>query len=95
MTNLFNHGRIETEICNALEKVRKDHIEIGMMILDLDHFKCVNDEHGCHRPPIMSNPKVNVFCHAGTRSVKVEAVYFVRTPTCFVTANHILTLIRH
>ena len=30
------------------------------------------------------HPKVNVICHAGTRSVKVEAVYFVRTPTYFV-----------
>ena len=27
------------------------------------------------------HPKVSVICHAGTRFVKVEAVYFVRTPT--------------
>ena len=26
---------------------------------------------------------MNVICHAGTRSVKVETVYFVRTPTYF------------
>ena len=26
----------------------------------------------------MSNPKVNVFCHAGTWFVKVEAVYFLK-----------------
>ena len=32
------------------------------------------------------HPKVNVICHAGTRFVKVEAVYFVRTPTYFVRA---------
>ena len=30
------------------------------------------------------HPKGNVFCHADTRFVKVEALYFVRTPTCFV-----------
>ena len=34
----------------------------------------------------LRHPKVNAFCHAGTRSVKVEAVYFVRTPTYFVRA---------
>ena len=31
----------------------------------------------------LRHPKVNVFCHVGTRSVKVEAQHFVRTPTCF------------
>ena len=32
------------------------------------------------------HPKVNVFCHADTRSVKVKALYFVRTPTYFIKA---------
>ena len=35
---------------------------------------------------LICHPKVNVICHAGTRFVKVEAVYFVRTPTYFVRA---------
>ena len=30
------------------------------------------------------HPKVNVFCHAGTDSVKSEAFYFVKTPVSFV-----------
>ena len=29
------------------------------------------------------HPKVNAFCHAGTRSVKMEALHFFRTPTCY------------
>lgn len=32
------------------------------------------------------HPKVNVFCHAGTRSVKDETQHFVSTPTYFVRA---------
>ena len=32
------------------------------------------------------HPKVNAFCHAGTRSVKMEALHFVRTPSYFVKA---------
>ena len=35
---------------------------------------------------LFCHPKVNVFCHAGTRSVKAEALHFVRTPTYFVKA---------
>ena len=35
---------------------------------------------------LFCHPKVNVFCHAGTRSVKDEAQHFVRTPTYFVRA---------
>ena len=32
------------------------------------------------------HPKVNAFCHAGTRSVKDEAQHFVRTLSYFVKA---------
>ena len=46
MTSVFNHGRIETEICNAIEQCRKDGSQVAMMMLDLDHFKQVNDQYG-------------------------------------------------
>ena len=35
---------------------------------------------------LICQPKVNVICHAGTRFVKVWAVYFVGTLTYFVRA---------
>lgn len=46
LTQIFNHGRIETEICNAMEQAHKDGTPIGLMILDIDHFKSVNDRFG-------------------------------------------------
>ena len=43
LTHLFNHGRIETELCNAIEQFRKSGQAVGLIILDIDNFKNVND----------------------------------------------------
>ena len=46
LTNVFNHGRMETEIRNALkEKISKKR-NVSLMILDIDFFKHVNDKFG-------------------------------------------------
>lgn len=46
LTGVYNHGRIETEITNAIEKVRKNSEEASIIILDIDYFKEVNDKYG-------------------------------------------------
>ena len=46
LTGLYNHGRIETEIMNAVEDFKKTDDSVSMMILDIDYFKRVNDEFG-------------------------------------------------
>lgn len=46
LTSIFNHGRIETEICNAIEKFSSSETDISLMMLDIDYFKQVNDSHG-------------------------------------------------
>lgn len=46
MTRIFNHGRIETELCNAIEACRKEGTAAALLILDIDHFKSVNDRFG-------------------------------------------------
>lgn len=46
LTEVYNHGRMETEISNALEKHKKFRKNIAIMILDIDYFKQVNDKFG-------------------------------------------------
>ena len=46
LTSLFNHGRIETEILNAIEHRKRSGEPVAMMMLDIDFFKRVNDDYG-------------------------------------------------
>jgi len=46
LTGLFNHGGIETEMYNAIENRKKDGEPVSLMMLDIDYFKNVNDNHG-------------------------------------------------
>lgn len=46
LTDIFNHGRIETEIHNAIEIVGRTDRKVSMMMFDIDFFKSVNDQYG-------------------------------------------------
>ena len=46
LTDIFNHGRIETEIHNAIEIAGRTDRNISMMMFDIDFFKKVNDTYG-------------------------------------------------
>ena len=46
LTDVFNHGRIETEISNAIEIVGRTGRAVSMMMFDIDFFKSVNDKFG-------------------------------------------------
>ena len=46
LTSLFNHGRIETEIINAVELFKSKGEKVSLMMLDIDYFKKVNDKFG-------------------------------------------------
>lgn len=46
LTGVFNHGRIETELGNAIEIMRKDNRNISLMMFDIDYFKKINDTYG-------------------------------------------------
>ncbi|MBR4344629.1 MAG: GGDEF domain-containing protein [Lachnospiraceae bacterium] len=46
LTDVFNHGRIETEINNAIEIVGRTGRSVSMMMFDIDFFKNVNDKFG-------------------------------------------------
>ena len=46
LTSIFNHGRMETEITNAIKGFAEDHKPVAIMIMDIDFFKHVNDNYG-------------------------------------------------
>ncbi|MCR5088634.1 MAG: GGDEF domain-containing protein [Oscillospiraceae bacterium] len=46
LTNVYNRGRMETEIMNALDYRKKQNMHVSAMIFDIDHFKNVNDSFG-------------------------------------------------
>ena len=46
LTDIFNHGRIETEISNAIDTYNTSEKPVSFMMLDIDFFKKVNDKFG-------------------------------------------------
>ena len=46
LTDVFNHGRIETELYNAIEIVSRTDRKVSIIMFDIDYFKSVNDKVG-------------------------------------------------
>ncbi|MDR7307658.1 diguanylate cyclase domain-containing protein [Rhodoferax saidenbachensis] len=48
LTGISNRAHILQQLDQRLEQLRTSGQTCGVVILDLDHFKCVNDTHGHH-----------------------------------------------
>ena len=46
LTGLANHGRFQDRLSSEMEQVRRYHHPVGLIMLDLDDFKQINDTHG-------------------------------------------------
>lgn len=46
LTGLYNRRYLESHLENLLQRAVQDNKPIGLMALDIDHFKAVNDTHG-------------------------------------------------
>ena len=46
LTGLFNHGRIEELLKELIEKCRNEKLPLSLIMMDIDHFKSVNDTYG-------------------------------------------------
>lgn len=48
LTNLFNRRTIQEHAEAELNRARRVNDPVGVVLLDIDHFKSVNDQHGHH-----------------------------------------------
>jgi len=46
LTGLYNHGRFKDRLGHEIERCRRTHSEICLAMIDLDHFKHINDRFG-------------------------------------------------
>ena len=46
LTNVYNHGEIESQFNSSLAYFQKNGAPVSLMMIDLDHFKEVNDNYG-------------------------------------------------
>jgi len=46
LTGLANHGRFQELLGTEVEQVRRYHTPLGLIMLDIDNFKSINDTHG-------------------------------------------------
>ncbi|MFT7518891.1 MAG: two-component system cell cycle response regulator [Kiritimatiellia bacterium] len=46
LTSLFNRGAFDRYLLEAVRVAREDETPVALVLLDMDHFKSVNDQHG-------------------------------------------------
>ncbi|MET0313196.1 MAG: diguanylate cyclase [Hansschlegelia sp.] len=46
LTGLYNHARFKERLNHELERCRRTGVELSLVLIDLDEFKCVNDTYG-------------------------------------------------
>ncbi|MCR4940267.1 MAG: GGDEF domain-containing protein [Treponemataceae bacterium] len=60
LTSIFNHGRIETEMNNSIETFNSKGKPVSYLMIDIDHFKTVNDRFGHSAGDMVLKQFVNV-----------------------------------
>lgn len=46
LTNLLNHGAFQEKLQDAIASAKKHHQPLSLLMIDIDHFKVLNDTHG-------------------------------------------------
>jgi two-component system cell cycle response regulator len=74
LTRLYNRRFFDTELDRELERARRYKHNLSLLILDLDHFKAVNDEYG-HRKGDQVLTAIAAIISANTRRSDLAARY--------------------
>ncbi len=48
LTGLYNRGHFDRALISAFDQATRDKAPLSLTLLDVDHFKRINDEHGHH-----------------------------------------------
>jgi diguanylate cyclase (GGDEF)-like protein len=59
LTGLVNHGRFQDLLSAEVEQVRRYHHPVGLIMLDIDDFKSVNDTYGHQQGDVVLEHVVN------------------------------------
>ncbi len=74
LTGLANHGRFQDLLGAEIEEVRRYHHPLGLIMLDIDNFKAVNDTYGHQQGDVVLRRVARVLA-ANSREVDYPARY--------------------
>jgi diguanylate cyclase (GGDEF)-like protein len=74
LTGLANHGRFQDLLGAELEQVRRYHHQVGLILLDIDDFKAVNDTYGHQQGDLVLKQVARVM-RAASRDADTPARY--------------------
>ena len=74
LTGLANHGRFQELLGAEMERVRRYHHPIGLIMLDIDDFKSINDTHGHQQGDVVLKRVARVVADS-SRDADVPARY--------------------
>ena len=74
LTGLANHGRFQEQLSLEIEQVRRYNHPVGLIMLDIDNFKAINDTYGHQQGDVVLKQVARVL-RDNSREVDVPARY--------------------
>jgi diguanylate cyclase (GGDEF)-like protein len=74
LTGLANHGRFQELLGAEIEQVRRYHHSVGLIMVDIDNFKAVNDTYGHQQGDVVLRTVAHVLAES-SREVDYPARY--------------------